>query len=251
MKPLCIFSTQRPNTTGRLDKIQSNALRSWCALGCQVALMGEECTTKYLPQPNENVRIVKDGIERIEGVPLIRSMFEGVQKAVPAELYCYVNGDIMLDISLTEAAKTLSEIPGVFMGVGRRWNITVNEEIQFSKFEDTQTFRKTMREFARAKGRLFTPLGIDYFMFPAGVMWPKMPNFVVGHVRWDNWMIWDMLQRKGLLIDLTFSVDVYHQAHECTYRKSLTESNSKLSGYSHSSALCTHALVDGQVLTKS
>jgi hypothetical protein len=205
---VCLFSTQRPNATGHLALLQGNALRSWCALDIPIVLMGAECTTSYVDPVPPSVTVLEPVGRNDKGVPFIGAMFHAVQDAVKADLYCYLNADIMLDRSFL-SVQTLPILSKLFIAAGCRWDVPVNRDIPTAEFANSHSFQSNMHRYVVKSGKRHSPDGIDYFIFPAGMRWPTIPDIVIGHPAWDNWMLWDVRNRGGQLVDLTPTVDIY------------------------------------------
>ncbi len=63
------------------------------------------------------------------------------------------------------------------------------------------------------RGELFSPWGIDYFVFPHH-LYTEMPDFTIGRVAWDNWMIYCAHTTFGMAIDASMDVLAVHQNHD-------------------------------------
>lgn len=251
MNTVCLFSTQRPMANGLFDTIQGNALKSWAALGVPIVLFGADSKTSYASV--SNITVVSNVECNDRGIPYIKSMFDGVQRAVKADLYCYLNADIILSSEFTELVdKFPLELAGQqFIAAGRRWNVEVMRDVPAEAFAETEKFKTDMLEYAQVTGELFWPSAVDYFLFPDGMMWSEMPKLVVGHAGWDNWMLWEVCRRGGSLIDLTSSLNVYHQNHPCVHQSDLNAANRAIAGYGFKDLThATHEYRGGNLLKK-
>jgi hypothetical protein len=74
-----------------------------------------------------------------------------------------------------------------------------------------------VREVALKRGRQRTPEWIDYFAFTRGVYGPDMPQFVIGRVHWDHWLLWRAWQSENALVDVSPVVMAVHQNHDYGY----------------------------------
>lgn len=250
MHTVCIFSTQRPSATGHLALLQGNALRSWCALNCPIVLMGAECSTSYVNPVPSTLQVLEPIGRNDKGVPYIGAMFHAVQKAVRADLYCYVNADVIFDSSFLQIA-SMPNPGGLFIAAGCRWDVPVNRDIPTAEFANAGKFRGDMQQYSAKHGKRHSPDGIDYFVFPSGMTWPTIPDIVIGHPAWDNWMLWDVRNRGGRLIDLTPVVDIYHQDHPCVYQGDLTVKNRAIVGrHLRTMRDATHVFSGGQLRRK-
>ncbi|MBU0581299.1 MAG: hypothetical protein KKA19_08995, partial [Candidatus Margulisbacteria bacterium] len=67
------------------------------------------------------------------------------------------------------------------------------------------------------RGRLHGPSGIDYFIFPRGLI--KLPPFAVGRPGWDSWLLYKMKISGVPIIDATESITIIHQNHDYSHSK--------------------------------
>ena len=58
---------------------------------------------------------------------------------------------------------------------------------------------------------------IDYFLFSRGLYGNEMPAFVIGTVRWDNWLLVEGLDLKLPVVDASQAVLAVHQNHDYNY----------------------------------
>jgi len=63
---------------------------------------------------------------------------------------------------------------------------------------------------------LFSPWGIDYFVFPRH-LFTEVPDFTIGRVGWDNWMVYHARTSFGMAIDATRDVLAVHQNHDYSH----------------------------------
>lgn len=183
-----------------------NAVRSWLELGAKVVLMGEE-TWPVIFDLNECDHDTY--IERTEeGTPLLSSLIHRAQKYRRETLFCYVNGDIILFPGLVQAAELARRRFGTFLMTGRRIDVEVGGRLPFGRLWELSLLR-----YAYDQGRLLPPCGADWFVFTRG-LFDHMPPFAIGRCTFDNWMIYDCLQRGIPVIDATREVKAIHQVHE-------------------------------------
>jgi len=236
---LTIFTAPKPFTDGHIALIQRNAIRSWQALGqmVQVVLVGEEdglaeaaaeLGVLHLPHVARNP----------QGTPLVSSIFELGRKVNSSPLLAYVNADILLTPDFVDAACSVYD--GTrrdasrrgFLLVGRRWDLQVDEELDFSP-----GWVDRLRQRLQQHGRLHPPGGSDYFIYPRQCF-SQIPPFAVGRAGWDNWMIYEARRRGWLVIDATERIPVVHQDHDYRhlpggqphYRLPETDENVRLAG---------------------
>lgn len=204
---LTIFTTPKA-FRGHTGIIQHNAIESWRRLSrkCEVILFGEDEGTseaaarhgaRHIPQVECNEH----------GTPLISAMFTAAQEIAANPLVCYVNADIMLLSDFLPALRGITQPE--FLVIGQRWDIDIEEEIDFDNPYHEQQLRQRLKE----KGKLHPPSGIDYFAFPRG-QYKKIPPFAVGRPGWDNWMIYHTRTLTIPVIDATRAVTALHQNHD-------------------------------------
>lgn len=192
---------------GHIGVIQTNAIRSWASLkpACEVILLGNdggiaefalELGVCHIP----DVKINEDGI------PLINSAFGIAQNIAKHQLMCYVNADIILLSDFLSSMQSIHKYP--FLLVGQRWDLDLNELVNFS---DVQWESRLQSQVARY-GRLHAKCGIDYFVFPRK-LYDYIPPFAIGSPGWDNWMLYKARSLKVPVIDATGVVTAIHQNH--------------------------------------
>jgi hypothetical protein len=206
---LTIFTAPKPFTDGHITVIQRNAIRSWLALGpaVQVVLVGEEdglaeaavqLGVRHLPQVKRNP----------QGTPLVSSIFDLGRQANASPLLAYVNADILLAPDFVEAACSVQDQASRFLLVGQRWDLQVEEELDFSPGWVERLNRRIQQH-----GRLHPPGGSDYFIYPRECF-TRLPPFAVGRAGWDNWMIYEARRQGWLVVDATRRIPVVHQDHD-------------------------------------
>jgi hypothetical protein len=208
--PITIFALPK-GFTGKFDVIQKNALHSWSLLRPrpEVILLGDDPGTAEVAAEfgfrHEPELVLSDS-----GIPLIDDLFDRGQRLASNDTVAYVNCDIVLGASFTRSVERIAMDP--FLMVGRRWDVRIDEPLNFSD----PRWEERLRQRARAEGHMDLPWAIDYFVFPKG-MWPELPPFRVGRTAWDNYLIDDARKRKIAVIDTTKSVLAVHQSHDLSH----------------------------------
>jgi hypothetical protein len=194
--------------------IQRNAIQSWTKLSpaCEVILYGDdEGTAEAAAQ--FGVKHVPD-IRRNEfGTPLLNTLFEKTQEIAANDTICYVNGDILLIDDFLRSVHKVEASKKSFLLVGRRWNVDVDEPLDFS-----DGWERKIRKRVEEKGELYGIDGIDYFVFRRGTL-GELPPFAVGRPGWDGWMIYNALKKKIPVIDATRAITCIHQNHDYNHLK--------------------------------
>ena len=70
--------------------------------------------------------------------------------------------------------------------------------------------------YAKEKGKLHSPEGIDYFVYAKGTLKYIKP-FIIGRPTWDNWLLWFADKKNIPIIELTYSVFIIHQNHDYSH----------------------------------
>jgi GT2 family glycosyltransferase len=207
---LSIFAAPKP-FRGHIGIIQHNAIQSWKELSItrEVILLGDEGGIADAAQSigaKHHKSIARDAF----GTPLVDNAFEIAQNSSSAEWMCYVNADIIL---MPEFAESLARVMDTFercLVISRRWNLDVRERLPFG-----DGWQRQLRSCAARDAKLFTPYGIDVFVFPKG-LFKEIPPFSLGRPYWDNWMISRARQLGVPVADVTEPYSVIHQNHEYT-----------------------------------
>ena len=208
---LTIFSCPKP-FRGHFGMIQRNAIRSWTLLTPtpDVILIGDEEGTSEVARDLKVRHLPRVGRNEF-GTPLVSSIFEEAEKSATQEMMCYLNGDILLLSDFVPAVKNvLREMPCSLM-VGRRWNLDVNEPLDFGDDWETNIIAQVAR-----RGKLYPHFAIDYFVFPKGV-WGEIAPLAIGRPAWDNWVIYRAHALGIPVVDLTERTKVVHQNHDYSH----------------------------------
>jgi hypothetical protein len=211
MTLMTLFAAPKPFTDPHVATIQMNALSSWCRLAdTDILLMGDE---KGLDQAASRLgaRVVKDIRKNDLGTPLISSMVDAARRYGSGDLLCLINADMIVTRDLVEAALKVTGHLDKFVVLGRRWDVDIEAEIDFSEDWESQ-----LRWRVEQTGSLHGPAGSDFFVFPRSC-YPTIPDFAVGRAGWDNWMIYKARQEGWPVIDCTLSVMIVHQNHDYSH----------------------------------
>jgi hypothetical protein len=139
-----------------------------------------------------------------------------VEKIAQHPLLCYLNADIIMTGSFISA---IQSIPfRKFLMVGQRWDVDISERVNFG----SEGWNHHLKKYVAEKGTLHPPTGIDYFVFPRGVM-GVLPPFAVGRPGWDNWLIYRARALSVPVVDVTRVVTAIHQNHDYDHVKLATD----------------------------
>ena len=141
------------------------------------------------------------------GIPILRHMFLEAQKLFETAFYGYANGDILFDKGLTDTLhglirlkKNLTDI----LIVGKRKNWGIKRQQNVAVLEEIGKYAKS--------SQLFMACAQDYFISTRdGYPWSTIPDFVVGRVGYDNWLVVTALTRRIPLVDATRTITALHQ----------------------------------------
>lgn len=204
---LTLFSVPKP-FEGHIGTIQRNAIASWTRLvpPCRIVLLGSESGTREAAQDH--------GIDHVPnltcnefGTPLVNDIFERAEAVAPGHHLCYINADIILLPEFMPAFERLADSHAPFLMVGRRTDLDVNQDLEFSPgWEDR------LRHTVSCAGKLHAATGIDYFVYQQG-LFGAIPPFALGRTFWDNWLLFRARSGGVRLIDATEVVLAIHQNH--------------------------------------
>lgn len=208
---ITIFTIPKP-FKGHINTIQRNAIKSWMQLKpeCEILLFGDDEGVRETADEFGIVNI--PNIDKSEyGTPLLNSAFNVAQNKASNNLLIYVNTDILFFQNIIE---TIQEVKiSSYIICGRRWDLDINDEINF----DRNDWSIEMMVRNKKLGKLHGYSGIDYFIFKKGLI--ELPEFIVGRLGWDNWLLYDMKKRAIPIIDATESITTIHQNHNYNHSK--------------------------------
>jgi hypothetical protein len=203
------FTTGKP-FVGHSGVIQRNALKSWTLVhpDAEVILFGDdegsasvatELGIRHEPRTEKNAA----GSNRAD------YMFARAQAIARHDVLCYSNCDIIFTHDFREALAQVFAAHKEFLMVGRRWDTDITRPRDFANPD----WQKQIRNHALLTGKQRPPDWIDYFVFSRGVF-RDLPPLVIGRVFWDNWMVWDALEKKKPVVDASRTVVAVHQNHD-------------------------------------
>lgn len=198
--------------TGHFGLIQRNAIASWINLDIhpEVILFGDDEGTAEAAQ-EFGVTHVPNVARNDSGTPLLSDVFSQAKQIATSPLICYINGDIILLNDFGRAVTYVSKIQHPFLMTGQRWDTDITTSLKFG-----ENYEQPIRTYALEHGQLYSPLGMDYFVFPRSFL-PAMPPFAVGRPMWDNWTLYYVRSQKAMVIDATQVVLAIHQNHDYSH----------------------------------
>lgn len=205
MSECTLFTSTKP-FVGHDCIVQRNALNNWRALGLRCIIFGNDAGAAEAAR-EFGFQHIPEIATTEHGTPLLSDMFEQAQAAAFTSLVGYINADILLPLSFITAVNAASQRWERFLMVGQRWDVDVLSEISF-KPGWSEAFERL-----RIRGKLHSPWGIDYFVFPRGTVRHMLP-FAIGRPGWDNWLIWTLSANGIPMLNVTQGAPVVHQNHE-------------------------------------
>ena len=210
---LTLFTTSKP-FLGHAGIIQRNALQSWKHLHSEVEVIvfGDEegvadvCAEFGL---RHEARVERDP----SGLKYIHAMFDRADEIARYDVLCYVNCDIILGPDFPDAVQRVRAAHAKFLMVGRRWDTDIVEPIDFS----SRLWHEETRALALKANNQRDDWWIDYFCFSRDLYYKQIPPFVIGRIRWDNWLIWKALDSHVPVVNASSSVLAIHQNHNYAY----------------------------------
>ena len=210
---LALFTTCKA-FTGTFHRIQTNAIGSWRAAdpGIEILVFGDElgvaeqCSLHRLTQ-------VPSVPRSEQGTPLLDGLFAGAEQSSSADVFGYVNADIMLTRDVVPVVRRVCSEFEQFLLIARRWNLALDEPWDFSD----PLWDVRLKEYARTHGVL-EPVygGMDLFVYRRG-LWRDLPAFAIGRGRWDSALIFIARKQRIPVIDVTPVLVTVHQNHDYSH----------------------------------
>ena len=244
---ITLFTTTK-DFTGIYKTIQMNALKSWRSISNDIEIIifgdskgskeaAEEVGAEYIP----NVKCSD------QGTPLLSDLFQQADESAKYSILTFINADIILPKNFLEEVLTVLRCFNNFLIVGHRWDMDVDDIIEF----DNDNEQKNFWDRVRMNSKKHACTGIDYFVYKR-YQWEKLPGFIIGRPGFDNWLIWKARRRLLPVIDGTESIQVVHQNHSVNkFYKIEGDKNKKLhNGKTLNILDASYRLLDGKVMKK-
>lgn len=209
---LTFFTIAKP-FYGKIEVVQRNAITSWLRLrpACEVILVGDDAGTAEAAA-ELGVRHVPEVERSQHGTPLLNSVFELAERSASEPLLCYLNADIILLPGFMDVVQLADEYSR-FVITGQRWEVDVNQTIDFSQESSIADLRRHT-----LKHGVLDPLWMmDFFVYPRERLSMRIPPLLVGRGRTDNWLVYQARVANADLIDVTPSTMVIHQSHDYSH----------------------------------
>ncbi|XP_036363601.1 uncharacterized protein LOC115217102 isoform X2 [Octopus sinensis] len=211
-------------------ELHENTVRNWLAFGPSVKVI------VFSANPETRIFCEKIGcnyqyitVQRVTGVPLLKSMYLEAQKSFDSFFYAFANADILFEANLI---KTLERVLYMFNNtekailiIGQRTNV-----MNVTKEEAVPV--NSVTKIALNRGTIFRTDAEDYFITSKPFPWKAFPDFIVGSPAYDNWLVAYAIHNNFLTIDATNSIIAVHQTTRSGnydgHHKHFTDYNLKL-----------------------
>jgi hypothetical protein len=210
---LTFFSTPKP-FVGHVKVIQRNALRSWRQVhpDVEILLFGDDAGAAEVCA-ELGIHHVPSVRKNRYGTKYLASIYDQAQEIARHDLLCHLNCDILLLDDFPPAVKRVAGTSEPFLLAGRRWDVDIQEPLNFEHFG----WQNEVRKLALQANHQRPSQWIDYFVFRKGLFHKQIPEFVIGRPGWDNWLLWHALRSGVRLIDVSAVVCAVHQNHDYGY----------------------------------
>lgn len=205
---LTIFSM--PKTfRGHIRTIQRNAIHSWTLLSPkpEIILFGTDAGTQEIAE-EFGARHIPNVAVNEYGTPLLNDLFRRAEREARSNVICYVNADILLLSQFGLAVEQATRGASQFLLVSKRINLDVAEPIAFEA-----GWEAFVLERAAKAGVPGDHTSIDVLVFCRG-LYPYIPDFALGRLWFDQWLIKAALQSGATVVDLSKVAPVIHQNHD-------------------------------------
>ncbi|KAL3855431.1 hypothetical protein ACJMK2_014642 [Sinanodonta woodiana] len=191
--------------------VYNNTWHNWQILRPRVRLLLFTRNTL----PNDNADVIYWNLfpifhYSVSGVPTVKAMFKQAEELYNTHWYGYCNGDILLTEDILETLEYLSSISDTFLKtnflvIGRRINVLNVTSGEVRKING-------IKEIARSRGSLYDIDAVDYFITNRFFPWEKMPEFLIGVSRYNNWIVGHARCDLGIIvIDATETLTAVYQ----------------------------------------
>jgi hypothetical protein len=210
---ITLFSTPKP-FVGHVGIIQCNAIRSWQRLhpDVEIILIGDDSGTGEVCA-ELGIRHIETVKKNRYGTKYLASVYDQAQEVARHDILAHVNCDIMLMADFRQAVDRVRILGNRFLMSGRRWDVDIQGSWDFHQPQ----WEDTLRGLALDANRQRPAQWIDYFVFPKGLYYHQIPEFVIGRPGWDVWLLWYALSSGEPLVDASSLVRAVHQNHDYSY----------------------------------
>ena len=142
-------------------------------------------------------------------MPRYDCLFKTASERATTELLMYSNSDMVYFNDLLLAMDKVASEHYDFLMVGQRIDILYPRLLQFTDPNWAYDFQRHVAHYGAPHGKF----GIDYFLYRTALS-RDMPPFIVGRVRWDNWLLAQFIgNQDAVAVDSTRVVMAVHLNH--------------------------------------
>ena len=227
MEPLLtLFTSWKDNSS--LHLVRNRTVRNWASLRpfvIPVIITNEQGIASECRRKGWNVLPTR--VTAADGIPVLKYMYDDAMAAYNTTFYSYSNSDILYTDTLIDTLVSIayrlhgslniesltdypvelvksSYIQKPMLIIGRRVNVenvTEGESLTWKDITST----------ARGRGELFSPLAMDYFITTRIYPWKDIADVVVGVLYYDDYLVYNALKQKHIVIDATKTLLAFHQ----------------------------------------
>ncbi len=195
------------------ERVHNQTLKNWASLAPAVLpvlyLMPND--SEYWTRSATELGWQLEKVPRTRGgVPIVKDMFNVTAEKYPSPFIGFANADNMFGNSLVETLVGLTKNNKEL--VHGRMSLIVGRRRGIKEININDTNGEYVDSIAPRLG-LYAKYAQDYFLFGNGgkFHWDRVPDFVVGRLGYDNWLV-VMAQRWNItLIDGTQTIHNLHQ----------------------------------------
>jgi len=203
---LTIITTPRPLGLANNRMAFLNAIRSWVRVEprLEVLVFGGD---RALIEEEGGYWV--DGRE-VYGRPYFDDFIGTAEILSSNDVLMYCTDHLILTSDLVPTVERVCEaFPGNFVIVGKRWQLDVREDIDFSN----PNWEAILRGYVLWVDSLGSQAAKDYIIFrqPLDL---SVPNFIMGYPWYDTWFVWAALQAGYPVIDASATIMAIHQSHK-------------------------------------
>jgi len=208
-KNITFFTTCKP-FQGEAAILQENALMSWKRLGVPIIICGDEAGAKEMAN-KIGAQHIADINRNEQGTPYIKSIFSAAEKASKTPFLAYLNADIIVRQDVLKAMEAISKnfaSQDPFLMTCRRRNIPLGFLLPGKENDCSATLSSLDQNY----GSFDQSNAIDLFFFRRGLFDDIIP-LVIGHMQWDNWLLWYAKYKGASIIDASWDAVLLHPIH--------------------------------------
>lgn len=209
---ITIFSILRemPNNDPVRHVIQTSAVWSWSQIVPMQNILlffEDDKSCSFMQNSYKNIRCQTlpptNCFDITYNRPYIKCVFDLAQQHMQTPIQVFVNGDIMVDQSTFHSITFINDLFQDFLIVGCRRDYEIPRSL-------TNSDPEAILKDASIYGKLHPASAIDFIAFRT-VLPIRMPSFLTGIYRWDNWLLSEILLKTNkTVIDITQSSRIVH-----------------------------------------